>query len=128
MRDVAADIRALGAEPYAVGNGNAYQLSAFLEEFRPNFPVYTDPSLASYQAAGFKSGLGTIFGRKALSQGISALRDGFMQGKTQGHPFQQGGVLIFAPPAEDVYVYISSEAGDHPKTTALLDALRARKR
>jgi AhpC/TSA antioxidant enzyme len=123
LRDVVDAIRAKGAELYAIGNGNALAAKDFKEEQKLNFTLLTDPSLATFQAAGFKSGIASTFGIKTLKSAVGAFRGGFSQSKTQGHAMQQGGALIFTPGDKELYRYISKEAGDHPDPQELVKAL-----
>jgi len=89
-------------------------------------PVWTDPRRQTYAHLGFKRGLGTIFDTAALKYAVRALRAGFRQGKTQGDPLQQGGVLVVKRGGEVEYGHASATAGDHPPIeTVIRHALKA---
>ena len=57
MRPKIDEIRELGAELVAVGNGTVLHANWFIKDQRPDFPVYTDPSLKVYEAAGLQRGV-----------------------------------------------------------------------
>ena len=114
----------LGAELVLVGSGNRYYAGAFAEDYGVTTPLLVDPDRVAYQAAALKSGLGTTLSLDVLKAGRRAAGRGFRQGKTQGAPFQQGGVFVILPSGEVPYAYISQTAGDHPDEEEVLAALR----
>lgn len=123
LRGVVDEIRAKGAELYVVGNGSPQAAKHFKEKEQLTFTLYTDPSLLTYKTAGFKSGLSSALGWTTLKTAFQAVKEGHFQGSTQGHPFQQGGVLIFGPGGKELYQYISKEAGDHPSPQEIVGVL-----
>ncbi|KAF0248987.1 MAG: hypothetical protein FD167_1615, partial [bacterium] len=91
MRDKVDEIHSLGAEMVIVGNGSPQFATAFKKKLNLAVPLYVDPSLASYNAAGLKrTKLGTLGPRNFLPA-LKSLISGNFQGKTQGDPYQQGG-------------------------------------
>ena len=123
MRDVVSDIRDKGAELIVVGNGKPFHAKDFLEQYPVDFPLYVDPDLEAYAAAGLRRGVGSTFTLGVLKNSARALKGGFRQGKTQGDPWQQGGVFVIHPPAKEQFAYISRTAGDHPPPATFLAAL-----
>lgn len=123
LRDALDEIRELGAELVVVGNGRPEQARQFKEERQLDFPVLVDPELIAYRAAELRRGAST-FGLGSLRGGLRALRKGHLQGRTQGDPWQQGGVFVVTPAGRVAFSYVSEEAGDHPETSAVLEALR----
>lgn len=123
MGKVYPDVRALGAELVVVGNGSVGQAHQFYLDRALPFPLYTDPSLVTYEAAGMKRGM--LFGRKSMRQTFTALRSGNFQGATQGDAFQQGGAHVIFPGNKVAYSYISEVAGDHVDPGAALAVLSA---
>ena len=115
-----------GARLVVIGSGGPHFVAGFREllELPPEIQVLCDPDLASYRLLGFRHGAGSTLGYKVAKHGLRALRAGFRQGKTQGDPFQQGGVLVVLPSGQIAYHYASEVAGDHPPPQAIVDALR----
>ena len=122
MRGIVDDIRKKGGELIAVGNGNAKQARRFHEEQEMTFPLLTDPSLKTYRAAGFRSGVRTVATAGSAKNAVTALLQGFVQGRTQGTAMQQGGALVIARDGTEIYRFVSKEAGDHPPPEDLVGA------
>ncbi len=119
------DFRRRGADVVFIGNGAARYAKGFREEFCAGCVVLTDPGLTSYELIGARGGILTTLGPQAWGAGIRAFRRGARQDRTQGHPFQQGGVLVVAPGGRVTYSYISRAAGDHPIVEDVLAAIPA---
>lgn len=122
-------IAALGARTIAIGNGTPLMARDFVERFNIQMPVYTDPERSSYRLAGLKRNFGLGF--KSLAAGRRALQGGFVQGRTRGDPWQQGGVLIVRSGSSDhrgeiLWRHVDEGAGDHAEPQAVLDVLRGR--
>ena len=107
-----------------IGNGSATQARFFAEDHDLEGSVYTDPSASVFHALGMKNGVFTTFNPRTLRHAARAYVAGFRQKSTQGHPFQQGGVLLVGQTGEVVWAYRSNEAGDHPPNAEILSALR----
>jgi hypothetical protein len=117
-------IHARGGELFFVGNGAGHFASAFVEDVGITTPVYVDPSRASYRALGMKrSLLSTLLSPRTLRHALRALRSGFRQGRTQGDPWQLGGVLVVRPGGAVAFRYLSEEAGDHPPVEDVVAAV-----
>ena len=123
MRDALSDIRRRGAELVIVGNGRPDHAIDFRDSEHVECPLYVDPELRAYAAAGLKRGLRSSFGAGVILRGIRAIREGKRQGSTMGDPWQQGGVFVIRPGNRVEFTYISEEAGDHPSSAAILSAL-----
>lgn len=121
-------LRAAGAELYVIGNGSPSFIDGFRETTGYDGPLYTDPSLAVYAAAGLKRGVATVLSPRAALAGISALRHGFRQGKTQGDAWQQGGVVVIEPGGDVVWTHVSDYAGDNAAPDEILRQLQAASR
>lgn len=119
------DLRAAGAEVIVIGNGSPQFIEGFRETTGWQGPLYTDPSLAVYQAAGLKRGVRTVLDPRAALSALGALRAGSRQGRTQGDTWQQGGVLVIASSGEVLWSQVSEYAGDNAAPDEILDALRA---
>ena len=120
MRGRLAEIRRRGAELVVVGNGQPMHAADFRDQHGLDFPLYVDPELEAYAAAGLRRGLGSTLRLGVLRSGLRALREGHRQGRTRGDPWQQGGVFVITPAGDVLYEYISQEAGDHPDPDQVL--------
>lgn len=117
-------IRGAGAELFVIGNGSPSFIEGFRDETKFDGPVYTDPSLATYKAAQLKRGVAKTFDPRGLFGAVKAFADGRRQGKTQGDPWQQGGVLVVAPSGEIKWHHASERSGDNASAAAIVSALR----
>lgn len=123
MRDALPEIRRRGAELIIVGNGQPEHAIDFRDTEHVELPLYVDPELRAYAAAGLKRGLRSSLSPGVILRGVRALVEGKRQGATMGDPWQQGGVFIIRPGNRVDFAYISEEAGDHPSVEAILSAL-----
>jgi peroxiredoxin len=124
LRDKAPAIRALGAEPAAVGNGKPHHAEAFQNEYKFDFPLLVDPELRAYAAAGLRRGVFKSFNFESIANAFRALGRGFRQGRTKGDPWQQGGTFVITPSGDVLFSHVSKVAGDHPDLEDVLTALR----
>lgn len=118
-------IHAAGAELHVIGNGAPMFIAGFRETAKYPGPIHTDPSLKVYDAAELVRGVASTFSPRAGLNALRALKGGFRQGRTQGDPTQQGGVLVVAPSGDIKFHYISKVAGDHPDVDRVIGALTA---
>ncbi|MGM0576399.1 MAG: peroxiredoxin-like family protein [Myxococcota bacterium] len=116
------EIRSLGAEIHAVGNGTPHMARDFASRFDVSFPLWTDPSRQTYRALGMKRAFG--LGLKSLVRGRRAMAAGHRQGRTQGDPWQQGGAVVITPRGEVIWSHVDEGAGEEIPVEDLLDALR----
>ena len=123
MRDALPEIRRRGAELIIVGNGQPQHATDFRDTEHVESPLYVDPELRAYAAAGLKRGLRSSLSPGVILRGVRAFREGKRQGATMGDPWQQGGVFIIRPGNRVDFSYISEEAGDHPSVEAIISAL-----
>ena len=123
MRDALPEIRRRGAELIIVGNGQPQHATDFRDTEHVESPLYVDPELRAYAAAGLKRGLRSSLSPGVILRGLRAFREGKRQGATMGDPWQQGGVFIIRPGNRVEFSYISEEAGDHPSVEAIISAL-----
>lgn len=112
-----------GAEVIAIGNGSPSFIAGFRETTGFTGPIYTDPSLAAYQAAQLQRGVLRTFDPRGFGAALRAMRDGQRQGRTQGDAWQQGGVLVVAVGGEVIWQQTSARAGDNASTDEILAAL-----
>ena len=86
--------------------------NAFREDFNVAFPIYVDPKLEVYRAAGLRRSIKTTFNAASLKAGVRALRAGHMQGMVKGDAYQQGGTFVVHPGGKVKFRHISGFAGD----------------
>jgi hypothetical protein len=123
LRDVLPQIRGRGAELVVIGSGLPMFAQAFREEHQLDFPLLVDPELQAYAAAGLRRDVRSTLNLKVLRNSLRALRGGHRQGKTQGDPWQQGGVFVVTPTGDVLFQHISQAAGDHPDPARIVAAL-----
>jgi peroxiredoxin len=121
----ALDIERKGATLAFIGNGGPRYARGFRDEFCSDCTVLTDPDLATYKLIGARSGVLNTLGPQAWGASIRAVARGARQQRTQGSPFQQGGVLVMTPGDTVVYAYLSKAAGDHPPVDDVIAAIPA---
>ena len=126
MRDALPAIRARGAELVIVGNGRPEQAADFRDTANVKNPLFVDPELRAYAAAGLRRGLSSSLNVSVLGNAIRALRAGKRQGAVEGDPWQQGGVFVIRPDDRVDFAYVSESAGDHPDPADILAALGPR--
>ncbi|MBI4511317.1 MAG: AhpC/TSA family protein [Deltaproteobacteria bacterium] len=112
-----------GAELVVVGSGNPSFILGFREITGFLGPLYTDPSLAAYEAARLRRGAWRLFSPAALPHLARALKGGFKQGRIEGDATQQGGVLVIRPPGEVLFWHVSKVPGDNASPDDVLSAL-----
>ena len=125
MRDALPAIRRHGAELVIVGNGRPEHAADFRDREKVKSPLFVDPELRAYQAAGLKRSILSTLSPGVIGRGIRAFAAGKRQGATQGDPWQQGGVFVIRPGNTVDYAYVSQEAGDHPDPAEVIAALDA---
>jgi peroxiredoxin len=123
LRDARPEIRRREAELIIVGNGRPEQAIDFRDSEHLESPLYVDPELHAYAAAGLRRGLRSTLNPGVIVRGLHAFREGKRQGATMGDPWQQGGVFVIRPGNRVAFAYISEGAGDHPSSAAVLFAL-----
>ena len=123
MRDIHPEIRRHGAELVVVGNGSPDQAAAFRAEAAIDFPLFVDPELKAYAAAGLRRGLGTVLRPDVFRRAIHAWKAGFRQRGVAGDPWQQGGLFVIRPGDIVSFAHVSRAAGDHAQPKAVLRAL-----
>lgn len=125
MRDITPDVQGRGAFLGVVGNGSTEQAARFATERDLPFPLYTDPGLRAYRAAGLRRDMASTLNVGLLKHSMRAMRSGHFQGMTQGDPWQQGGAFVIGADGTLRLRQISETAGDHVDPGDLLEALPA---
>ena len=118
-------IRTAGAEVFVIGNGSPSFIEGFRETTKYDGAVYTDPSLAVFEAAQLKRGVMKTLNPLAIGKTLGAFMRGHKQGLTQGDPWQQGGVLVIAPTGEVTWHHASERPGDNAEPSQIVAALKS---
>lgn len=108
-----------GTKIIFIGNGTPEYITYFKEDLEiQDAPIYTNPSLSAFTAAGFKKGFRALVNTKSLTNGLKLLSEGHKQKSINrfvvGNPWQLGGVLVIRPGGKVAYQYISEALGDFP--------------
>lgn len=113
-----AKYEASGAQIVFVGNGAHHFIKTFKEDLNiQDATVYTDPTLVSFQAMGFKRGFLVALGPRSIASGLGMFKKGHKQGaysKSSGDLWQMGGLIVVKPNGTVAYHYISTALGDYP--------------
>ena len=121
MNALQAEIQATGTDLVAIGNGTAAMAEDFVSQFAIDYPVYTDPERRTYQAMGWRRGLGINI--RMLGHSMRAMGKGFVQGRRQGDTWQQGGEALLSTSGAVLWACASSEAGKHASDAQIRAAL-----
>jgi peroxiredoxin len=114
----------LGLRTVIVGNGDKQNLATFVErnllEDKPA-DIVTDPSLASFEAAGLeRSFLGT-FGPRALYETLRAFGKGHLQRPWVGPVTQQAGTLLIDGEGRIAWLHRSRSLTGHAPAVEIVD-------
>lgn len=105
-----------GAQIYFIGNGSSSMIKGFKEDMKMESAwIFTDPTLESFHAAGFKRGFFSAYGFKSLASIRGLKARGHVAKKwspEQGDATQLGGILVIKPDGKVTYQYISEYQGD----------------
>lgn len=107
-----------GTKIVFIGNGNYQYIQYFKEDLKiVGATIYTDPTLESFQAIGFKRGFLAALGPRSLANGLKLFTQGHKQiitTKNTGDHWQLGGVIVVKSNGVVAYHYISQALGDFP--------------
>jgi peroxiredoxin len=124
LRGEVEGIRALGAGLAVVGNGTPAQAKDFAAEYELPFPLYVDPKLEAYRAAGLRRGVLDTLNAGTFSHALRALRTGARQSLlAKGDPWQLGGAFVVEPGGRIAFRHVSRDAGDHADMGKIRKAL-----
>src|SRR4030095_3352069 len=83
-----------GAGLVVVGPGRPEHLKGFREVTRFTGPLYADPSLSTFRAAGLAYGWSKTFHPRSILKGLRAFGAGFRQGSGRGDKVQPWGLFL----------------------------------
>lgn len=116
-----AEFEEKGTQLIFVGNGSPDFIGKFKEDMNLiGAPVFTDPTLGVFQAAGFRKGFLAAWGPESIKNGIKLLGQGYMQGmpsKEAGNIWQLGGSIAVRTDGKILYQYIEEAMGDFSPET-----------
>ena len=107
------EIESLGVRVVLVGNGPLHAVPAFVETMNlkdRRVTVVTDPSLASYRAAGLARP--RFFGWRTPIETLHAFAAGYWQRRRAGDVMQLGGAFLVDDAGRVVYSHRSQSPGD----------------
>lgn len=110
-------LQAKGAKIHFIGNGTPHFLNVFVEENNMSeASFYTDPSLASFKAAGFRKGFWIDPGEMHSRGEFLWLAINFQikHGHEEGNVWQLGGVLVVGKDGNPIYQFTSQMMGHFP--------------
>ncbi len=120
------ELERLGIRTVFISNGDPHFIDTFIERFlladKP-VDIVTDPSLASFRAAGMLRSWWAIFGPRGLWDGIRATADGHVNRFGEGDNLQQGGVVLVDPEGQVAWYYRNISMGGHPPSVEIIDAV-----
>jgi peroxiredoxin len=114
-------IHKCGAELVIVGNGKPHWAKSFQEQYQIDTPLFTDPELNSYKAAGLKYGRMRTIGPQTWHYAFKQMKIGL---QIKGEPWQQGGAFVIMPNGQLAYEFISSQSIDLPDPEKIMGALK----
>jgi len=123
-----AKFDAAGVRLAVVGQGTPRHAEHFIEEYGlDGMTVLVDPDRKAYESAGTKvATLDELLGPQVVAKGMKvAATQRLVQGRTQGHAAQLGGVLVIAPGGDVTWSHLADDAGDNASNEEVLEAARA---
>ncbi len=107
-----------GSQIYFIGNGKPHFIIQFKDELDMSDSItFTDPTLAAFNAFGFKKGFIASAGPRALVNAIKLKIDGHAGAQYKegmGDLWQLGGIVVVDTSGKIVYKYVSEVLGDFP--------------
>jgi peroxiredoxin len=117
-----------GARLAVIGQGTSRHAEHFIEEYGlDDMQVLVDPDRKTYEAAGAKIATVDELLHPRIVARATKLTAGerLVQGRTQGHSAQLGGVLVVARDGSIAWAKMANDASDNPPVEEVLKAARA---
>lgn len=112
-----------GSKIVFIGNGTANHITAFRQNMNLNgAPIFTDPHLHAFRAAGFKRSFMRTFSGTSILNFVRLSLEGHrqkMHSPGHGDLLQLGGVLLVMQDGHVRYKYTSTAVGDFPPESDL---------
>ena len=123
MRTREPELLAADARIVFVGTGLPAMAADFARQHAGPWPVLSDAKQRAFAAAGMRRGLFTTLHWRTLWNALRALRRGYRQGRVQGDPLQQGGVLVLDARGQLLHQQFDAAGGDPIDLDAVVDAV-----
>ena len=108
-----------------VGNGSEEALKSFATHYADSgVEMFTDPGREAYKALDLVFGMGGAASFRMIRNGLRAVQSGHRQGRTEGHPLQQGGVCVVDTSGSVRFLHRDATAGDHVDADQIRDVLK----
>jgi peroxiredoxin len=117
-----------GARLAVVGQGTPRHAQHFIDEYDlDGMQVLVDPDRKTYAAAGAKIATLDELGHPRIVARAAKITasERLIQGRTQGHAAQLGGVLVVAHDGRVVWAHMADDASDNPPNDDVLKAVQA---
>lgn len=115
-----------GSRLVLIGSGQPHFIKTFKEDLGiQEAPIYTDPKLQTFRAAGFKRGFLAALRPASLARGLGLHKAGFRQGTNyqgSGDWWQMGGVLVVKPDGSVAFHHINQKLGDYPPDKDVIES------
>lgn len=118
-----AALQKLGAQLVFVGNGNPAHAREFMQEYKLDGGVYTDPSRRLYAALEMRHGVNLTLNVQTARHARRAYQQGHRQRGVKGDPWQQGGNVAISAGGAILAVERAAIAGDLIPVRSVLTAL-----
>jgi peroxiredoxin len=117
-----------GARLAVIGQGTPRHAEHFMEEYElDGLRLLVDPDRKTYKAAGAKiATFDELLGPRVVAKGVKvSATERLVQGRTDGHPAQLGGVLVVGRDGRVAWAHMANDAGDNPPNDDVLKAVHA---
>ena len=117
-----------GARLAVIGQGSPRHAQAFVDEQGVDgLELLVDPKRRTYAAAGAKiATVDELLHPRIVARAAKVTAsERLVQGRTQGHAAQLGGVLVVARDGRVVWAHMADDASDNPPNEEVLKAIDA---
>ena len=119
------EIERRSASPVVVGPSRPEHIAGFRAATGYAGPLFVDPSLRAFRAAGLEHSRGSTYHPLAVLKAMRALAQGHRQTGRQGDIIQQGGTFVLGPGDRVHFEWRDRYAGDHADLDAAVGAIPA---
>lgn len=128
LMEIKDSLEAAGVALVTIGSGNPEQAKKFVKSFYFTGEMYVDSRLTTYKAFNLNRGITRTLGPSSIKRGLSAMKEGFRQGKSAGDLWQQGGMFVIDPDSQPgsqmLFAHRNRAAGDQADLNAVLKVVR----
>jgi peroxiredoxin len=118
------ELSALGVRAVFVGNGEPHFIDGFADRHAlddKRVEIFTDPTLATFRAAGLLRSAWATFGPRGLADQLRGLSHGLGWGGMKGDQLQQGGSLVVDARGVVAFHHRSESLGGHARAADLVE-------